>query len=1101
MVMDRKKFFIAMAFSLFMVGSAFALSAVSSGGSSNSSTSTNLGSSSNFEPSISTSIPWQMPTTTMNEPGYTNGTFTCGIDCNVGDLNPLTGFTCVDLPIYSMIYSSLYITMPGGQIVPWLATGYTLTHVTTNNETFDIETNSMVNYSYVYNVNLRPNVQWTDWSKANASQTYVFSNKVQFNNGTGATFTHTYTSYSSTVMKKYYLQSADVVLSWRLESAVGKWPGVVNVVPNGNLSVKIYVAKPTLLILSNSLESYILPYHIWIHHDFTSVRGLFNYTPGISSGDGYYGWDLNWNTATGSAPGLVGNGPFMINNGYGMPEGAIIPSHYNLYYVNPHFFVQYANESSGLRQYTPKIYELYVPYYSSQSSMVAAFTKGELDILGVSPPFLPLIEGTPGAYIYSEAGSNFCAVRIDENQTVAPLNITAFRQALNYATPYSTINEIAYDGLLTPSANVVPPSNYLWYNSSSPQYSYNPEKAMELIKNIPGMSNATGILMYYGKPVTIQLQIGPGSVTPCFAEVADELQKSWSALGITTTIEEEAYTTLYANVGSDHYQIAMYCQGTQATGDPACFFADWMNKAPAYFSIGCTLGPFTSLDLNGKHLTGVQVTNLLNNYSNDLLESDSLQQSIQIAKEVQTLINEEAVQINLGYPIARIAFQTDQFTNFTKDNSKTHFNSFFTLLEVYKTKSTTSISYKYNLKIEQKLSGALVEKSGDTGSITYTVYNETTGMPVQGANIGISISSVAKGLVNTTPNQLTTNSAGKATWKYKVFSGLNELLQTQLPNCNVINLPNEEVNITATVNPPSSEVHTSTTSTYLNIELLNTNEKNYLQLKSRYNGSSHLYSGNHESIEYTVTNTTGSQVSDANITVIMSGIPGTITSKAFSFNTSTGNNGTFNFTVSSILPEVMQTFSSTGNPMYLYYQEVNISAVASVGNQNQTGAGMTYNNVFVMNPSLVMSYSMSSQNYTSGETGSITFTVTQNGTAVSGASVNITSMDLRGIKYNKDELNMTTNINGVAVFTFYVENTTSGSGAYSKINETMVVKASTSNTTVIPATNNLHYFVSEKIIKTSTSTSLYIVIGVIAAVVIIGGVAAYIVRKPKLPKN
>lgn len=1099
--MDSKKFIIALVFSMVMLGSAFALSTISSNTNSNETGVFDLSSSSNFNPTISSSVPWQMPTTTMNEPGYTNGTFTCGIDCNVGDLNPLTGFTCVDLPIYSMIYSTLYITMPGGQIEPWLATGYTLTHVSSNNKTFDIETNSMVNYSYIYNVNLRQNVQWTDWSKANASQTYTFSNKVQFNNGTGVTFTHTYTSYSPTIMKKYYLQSADVVLSWRLESALGKWPGVVNVVPNGNLSVKIYVKKPTVLILSNSLQSYILPYHIWIHHDFTSVAGLFNYTPRISSGEGYYGWNLNWNTATGSASGLVGDGPFMINNGYGMPKGAIIPSHYNLYYVNPHFFVQYANESSGLRQYTPKIYELYVPYYSSQSSMVAAFTKGQLDILGVSPPFLSLVEGTPGAYIYSQAGSNFCAVRIDENKTVAPLNITTFRQALNYATPYSSINVLAYDGLLTTTANVVPPSNYLWYNSSSPQYSYNLAKARELIKNIPGMSNVSGILMYNGKPVSIQLQIGPGSVTPCFAEVADELQNSWAALGITTTIEEEAYTTLYANVGSDHYQIAMYCQGTQATGDPACFFADWMNKAPAYFSIGCTLGPFTSLDFNGKHLTGVQVTNLLNNYSNYLLSSDSLQQSIKIAKLVQTIITEEAVQINLGYPIERIAFQTNQFTNFTKDNSKSHFNSFFTLLEIYKTKSTTLINYKYNLKVEEKFSGSLVERAGDNGSILYTVYNETTGLPVQGASIGISTSSVAKGLVNITPNQLKTNSEGKATWKFKVFTGLNNLLQTQLPNCNVINLPNEEVNISATVNPPSTELHTSTTSTYLNIELLNTNEKNYLQLKSKYIGNSHLYSSNSGSIEYTVSNTTGSNVSDANITVVISGIPGTITSKTFSFNTSTSNNGSFNFTVSSVLPKVMQTFDSSGNPMYLYYQEVNISAVASVGNQNQTGAGTTYNDVFIMNPSLVMSYSMNSQNYTSGETGSITFKVTQNGTAVSGAFINITSMDLKGIKYNKDELNMRTNTDGIAVFTFYVENTTTGSGSYSKVNETLVVKASTSNSTVIPATNNVTYSVSEKVVKTSTTSFTYIIIGVIAAVVIVGGAALYIIRKTKTPKK
>ena len=1055
-------------------------------------------------PDVSSSTPWQMPTTTMHEPGYTNGTFTCGLDCTIGDVNIFTGVTFADTFISGMIYGSLYKTMPNGTIEPWLATGYTLTHVTSNNKTYDIETNSVVNYSYVFTVNLRPNVRWTDWSSANNSQTYNFSNSVQFNNASGVPYTHTYTSYNSTVMKKYYLQSADVVLSWRLQSALGGWPGVVNVVPNGNLSVKFYVPKLNLLFQSRSLETSILPYHIWVHHDFTSVGGLFNYTPGISSGNGYYGWDLGWNTATGKAPGLVGNGPFMVNNGFGMPQGAIIPNHYDKYYVNPYFFTQYANKSSGLRQYTPKIYEFYQSYYSSESSMVGAFTKGQLDFLSVTAPFLSLVKGTPGAYIYTAPSQVFCAVRINENAT--PLNITAFRQALAYSTPYSKIDGTVYNDLLTPSSSTVPPCNVLWYNSSSPQYTYNMQKAESLIKGIHGMMNNSGVLMYNGKPVTIQLQIAPGGQTPCAVEIATELQNSWASLGISTSIKEEAYSTMFSNMyetvtgHGNNYQIAEYGQGTEF-GDPANLCALFINSAQKYFSIGCTLGPYTSLEYNGKHLTGAQVTTLLTNLSNELIKTDSMQNAIKLSKEIQTLINDEATLINIGYTKKMDAFQSDQFTNFTKTNSNVHFSLTFTLMEVYKTKSTTSISYNYNMKIEQKLSGSLVETAGNTGSITYTVYNETTGMPVQGANIGISTSSIAKGLINITSNQLATNSSGQATWKYQVFSGLNNLLQTVSAKGPIINLPDEEMNITATVNPPSNDVHTSTTSTYLNLELVNTNEKNNLQMKSRYNGNSHLYAGNNASISYTVTNSTGSTVSDANITVIVSGIPGTITSNAFSFNTSTGNTGTFHFNISGILSKLMQTYSSTGNPRYLFYQEVNITAVASVGSQNQTGAGMTYNNVFLMNPSLSMSYTMGNLPYKSGHSGNITFFVTKNGTAVSGAYVNITSVDLKGIKYNSNALNMTTNTSGIAVFTFYVENATSGSGSYTKINESLVVKANTSSSSVIPAIDSLNYTVTEKVTSTASNTYLYAIIAVIAIVAAVGGTAIFITRRNKGPKQ
>ncbi len=1105
-LMINKKIVLSVFMVLLMVGSAFFVFGTNLP-INTSSTNTGISQSSylNVQPDGSSSTAWQMPTTTMEEPGYTNGTFTCGLDCTIGDLNTFTGITFGDLFIAKLVYGSLYKTMPDGQIEPWLATNYTLTHVTSNNKTFDIETGKMTNYSYVYTIYLRPYAQWTDWSKANASQTYTFSNKVDYRNSTGVSFTHTYTSYAPTVMKKYYLQSGDVVLSWRLEAALGGWPGVVNVIPNGNLSVKVFVPKPTLLIQSSSLQSYILPYNIWVHHDFTSVKGLFNYTPGMSSGNGYYGWDLGWNTATGSAPGLVGDGPFMVVNGYGMPQGGIVPNQYDKFYVNPHFFAQYANASSGLRQYSPKIYEFYQPYYSSQSSMVAAFTKGQLDLLPVTPSFLSLVKGTPGAYIYIKPSQVFCAVRINENET--PLNITTFRQALSYATPYQTIDGTVYDGLLTPSSNTVPPCNVLWYNSSSPQYTYNMQKAKSMISAIPGMANNSGTLTYNGKKVTIQIQIAPGSETPCAAEIANEMSTSFAALGITTVIKEEAYTTMFNNIyetitgKGNFYQMAEYGQGTES-GDPADLCALFINDAPAYFSVGCTLGPYTSLNFNGKHLSGQQVTTLLTNLSNELLQSDSYQQAIHISKEIQTLIIEEATLINLGYTTTIDAFQTNQFSNFTTENSNSLFSLYFTLMEVNKAKTTTSVSYKYNMQVQEKLTGALVEKQGDSGSITYTVLNKTTGLPVQGATVGVSVSSIAKGLINTTSNQLTTNSAGQATWKYEVFKNLNLLLQTTSSSGNIINLPDEEVNISATVNPPTKDIHTITTSTYLNIELINTNEKNNLRVTSTYSGKTHLSAGSSGKYMYTVTNSTGTKVKDANITVVMSGIPGSVTSSAFTFNTSTGNSANFTFTIPKTLSNLMTTYGSSGNPMSLYYQEINITAVASVGNQNQTGAGYAYNNVFVINPSLVMSYNLGSTSYTSGQTGKITFTVTENGTAVPGAYVNITSYSLSGVNVGISGYNLTTNSAGVAVFTFTVGDASSGSGSYVTANESIVAKASTSNSSVVPAYSFVNYTVTEKVVKPSSSNYLYEIIAIIAVVIVIVAVAGvYLIRKPKIPKN
>lgn len=955
-MLNKKKVFIAIVFVALMIGSAFVVTTGLSAISENSDAGPGTFSSGSIgipATSSGSSGSWQMPTTTMQEPGYTNGTFTCGIDCAIGDLNTFTGVNFGELFIYKLIYGSLYKQLPDGSYVPWLATNYSIAHVTENNKTFDIETDSEVNYSYVYTINLRPYVQWTDWSQANSTDTYSFSNYTSFHdNATGVEETHTYKSFSTTTMKTYYLQSADVVLSWRLESSLGGWPSVVNVIPDGNLSVKMFVSSPTLLIKTASLESYILPYHIWVHHDFTSIKGLFNYTPGITAGNGFYDWDLGWNSGTGSAPGLVGDGPFMINNGYGLPQGQITPSHENLYYVNPHFFTQYANESSGLRQYTPKIYEFYQPYYASASSMVAAFTRGQIDMLGVTPQFKTLIQATPGAYIYHAASDSFCAVRLNENYT--PLNITTFREALSYAIPYSYIDSVICNGNIKTFSNTVPPSNILWVNSSTPQYTENLAKASNMIKSIPGMDNTSSGLYYNGKRVSIEIQIAPGSEAPASVQEMTAISAMWSSLGIKTDVVEESYTTMFANIFAsvtghgNRYQVAAYGQGTE-TADPADLCALFVNSAEKYFSVGCTLGPFTSMNYNGKELSGAQVTSLLTNLSNELIAATSLSVAREISGKIQTIIVEQATLINLGYTNSLVAYQTDQYTNFTLLTSSSRFEVYFTLLSVYKAKAVISLKDEYHLDVSQKFTGKLDETIGDSGSIIYTVYNSTTGMPVSGASVGITVSSIARGLTNISSNSLVTNSSGVAVWSYRVSPLLDSLLKTINPNGRIINLPSENVNVSAVIGVPSGEYQTAGNQTYQHMVLVNNAMKDKLILKSTYSGSENIYIGQSKTITYTVTNGTGAVVRDANITIVISDILNSITSKHYSFNTSTGNTGTFELNVSTQLPEIMQKFNNTGKLVKISSQQVTICAVATVGNQNQTGAGSTYNVFTVTN--------------------------------------------------------------------------------------------------------------------------------------------------------
>ncbi len=804
-IMNKKKFVIAMVFSLLMLGSAFAISALASGGSQIVLTGGQSGPVLNGEPSTSTSsTPWSMPTTTMQEPSYTNGTFKMGIDCNVNSLNPFQETTYCDAYVVEELYDGLYNTLPNGHVVPWLATNYSVQHVTSNNQTYDLLTNTTVNYSYVYTIHLRPYVQWTDWTPANASQTYTFSNVLHYYYNGNMT-THVYKSYKNTTMKKYYLQSGDVVQSFRMQQSCGDWPNVVSVVPDGNLSVKVFVSSQTLLLFTSDFENNVLPYHIWIKHDFTSVNGLYNYTPGLTSGNGWYDWNMGWNTATGRSPGSVGTGPFMVQNSYGMPQGAIIPSHVETMYVNPHYFVQYANKTSGLRQYTPKIYEIDEPFYSSESSMIAAYQKGQIDTtsLAPTPNFLPQIQSTPGSYIYHKTSSAYGYLRL--NTRVAPMNVTAFRQALNYATPTAYIASAISDGYAILSSDPVNPGNTLYYNSSSPLYTLNMAKAKSLINSIPGMDNVSGTLEYYGKPVSLTIQTTVGSVAPDNIEGIDATEKYWNQLGISVTLKEEAFTTLISNIdgtissNNNLYQIGDLGISTPI-GDPALDCRVSLN--PKYgIPTGSYVGPFSSMTVNGKLLNGTQVQDLFNNITAKIVSSDSLPNAEKEVKYLQTLMIQQATMINLGYFVDLIPEQTNGFTNYSHTNADASYLYWYWQFFSLEHTKSAAVKYPYYLTVKATVSSGTTQYDNETSTISFTVLNGTT--PVSGATVLVGISATYGGIFNITSTNLVTNSNGVANFEYEV-KDLNNLLETTNSTGAVVHIGSEDVNITGIAEIPHS---------------------------------------------------------------------------------------------------------------------------------------------------------------------------------------------------------------------------------------------------------------------------------------------------------
>ncbi len=761
-------------------------------------------------PAAGTPTPYTYPTTTMQEPGYTNGTYIMAATNNVEHLNVYQATDVYSFYLLDEIYDSATNLLPNETVSPWLATNWSETAVTSANQagflglvkssdmTVDPLTGQMEPVKYVYTVNIRPGVQWTDWTPANAGSTYTYSNVTTFNGPNGHSHTVQY-RFAPMTMKTYYVQSADFVLSWKIlqssEDYSGYFANVVNVVPVSNTTVDFYLSDQSATFVTYTLETPILPYHIWVKHDYSTVPGAWNYTatpPSLTGG--YNNWNVSYNPTTGTAPQLVGTGPFMMNGGYGMPSGKWIFDQYWKLYVNPHYFVQY---TKSLRQWTPKFYELYVPEYLSLSSAVIALSLNQVYQIegGVTPTFIPTIATFQHTYIFEKPTTGYGYIQLNSfgprssanasagtysgmsgpftpAKMYPPLNITSVRQALNYAVNKVYLNSVVDEGYGIPGTSVVPDSDSVWQNHSLPSFSYNPALAMKLLNETPGMQYANGVYKYNGVPFTMDIQITSAASNPLGVEGALLIQKWWDAIGVHTTVTQEAFSTIVSNLLDYGYSgIELGISGIE--GDPTGDFVTFYT--PAGYGTGFYLGPFTAMNsttfpgLTTSH-NGTYYDNLMTHLYNIMNTNTTLSVRQAAGNEIQGIAAYESTMINVGYGIDLFPIDNSTFVNTTHDTlSQTGFE-YWNFMSVHLRSHVVSVPPS---KAPEKLSvGVMTPKqvytNGEYGNVTVQVRNQY-GSPVPGANVTLGVNP-SGALLNITSLNGVTNSKGIYTLEFQVLN-------------------------------------------------------------------------------------------------------------------------------------------------------------------------------------------------------------------------------------------------------------------------------------------------------------------------------------------
>ncbi len=770
------------------------------------------------------------PSATTSTITSANGTYTQAEVGNINHLNYYSASTVCDFMLLGEIYDSPYNFMMNETYAPWLATGYNISQAPANMTTVDPITGATTHVREIATVHIRPGVQWDDWTATNAADTYTYSPNTTFVAPSGTPYSVTYPNVtyqqtngsfakqniSSIPMETHYVQSADFILSWKLLYASadlsGEYQYLVNMLPVNNLTVVYYLNQPNALFESTTLDTPILPYHLWDSHAYASTPGLWNYSASLPASGSYNAWTLGYNPTTGYAPGLVGTGPYMMYNGYGLPKGAWISSDYWQLYANPNYFVK---NVPSLAQYMPKLYSIKTIIYSTYSAAVAAEASGQVQsILDVPSTFLPTVQTIPHTYTYDKPGTGYGYQQINSYSANAPFNITGLRQALEYAIPKTYLATVVAEGFSIPGpSTVIPASDSLWHDSSVPYYHFSLAKAEATINatitatdgllsySPTGLSYFTpGATLYYkGKAVTQSIQITVASEDPLGVEGANIIASDWDTLGIHTSVKEESFSTLVANLcdltpsSPDTYSaISLGISGI--VGNPSDDYITFNNNVYGV-GTGFYLGPYTSFNYTGPTLhlnstqtgnitlykgelfTGAQTINMMDNLTTYLLSNSSFTGD-QIASDmIQMIQGDQATFENLGYSIDIIPITNATFTGIQKTTLPIDAFWYWNFLSLHERKVplvTKVPVVPQNLEVGV-ISNSQIYYDGQYGNVTIQVRNQY-GTPINNATVTIGYTPSGS-LLNITSYTGVTSGNGTYRFEFQV-SPLNTLIYT-----------------------------------------------------------------------------------------------------------------------------------------------------------------------------------------------------------------------------------------------------------------------------------------------------------------------------------
>ena len=337
------------------------------------------------------------------------------------------------------------------------------------------------------------------WSDANKVLTFTIRNGVKWSDGKALTAADV--EFTFQLMKKF--PALDLNALWSvLSSVVQKGDQVVLTFKTSGVPYFYYVADQT----------FIVPQHIW-----SSIS----------------------NPVTFANPKPVGTGPYEIGN--------CTPQNIS-YSANSHYW------QAGL----PKIAKVEFPAFTSNDAANTYLATGQAQWAG---QFVPNVKTF---YLSKSPDNQFWAPPIADlslflNQTVAPLNDVAVRQAIAYGINRQQVAKIGEYGYQPASnqAGIVTPTFASWLDSSALakyDYGYDPGKVASILEKDGYKKGADGIFAKDGKPLAFTI-INEGGNTDWVADL-QIIQHELATVGIKITVDNLATSDFLNDLYKGNYQIA-----------------------------------------------------------------------------------------------------------------------------------------------------------------------------------------------------------------------------------------------------------------------------------------------------------------------------------------------------------------------------------------------------------------------------------------------------------------------------------------------------------------------------------------------------------------